>query len=108
MDPAKPSESLDPSETLFLSRLDVIERVTAFVCSRQHLSPSDVDDFSSHVRLKLIEDNYGIIRKFEGRSSFRTYLTVVIQRMFLDYRISAWGKWRPSAEARRRGPVALL
>jgi RNA polymerase sigma factor (sigma-70 family) len=92
----------------FVSQLSVIERVTSFVCSRAHLSPSDADDFGSHVKLKLIEDDYAVLRKFQGRSSLRTYLTIVIQRLFLDYRISAWGKWRPSAEAKRGGPVALL
>jgi RNA polymerase sigma factor for flagellar operon FliA len=95
-------------EALFVSQLTVIERATSFVCSRAHLSRSDADDFGSHVKLKLIEDDYAILRKFQGRSSLRTYLTIVIQRLFLDYRISAWGKWRPSAEARRGGPVALL
>src|SRR5262249_28897252 len=43
-----------------------------------------------------------------GRSSIATYLAVVVQRLFLDYRISAWGKWRPSAEAKRAGPVGVL
>jgi RNA polymerase sigma factor for flagellar operon FliA len=95
-------------EALFLSQLVVIERVISFVSSRQHLPGVDADDFSSHVKLKLIEDDYGILRKFQGRSSMRTYLTVVIQRLFLDYRISAWGKWRPSAEAARAGPIAIL
>ena len=37
----------------------------------------------------------------------RTYLTVVIHRLFLDYRIRLWGKWRPSAEAKRLGAVAI-
>jgi RNA polymerase sigma factor for flagellar operon FliA len=95
-------------EALFLSQLDVIERVISFVSSRHHLPGSEGDDFGSHVKLKLIEDDYAILKKFEGRSSLRTYLTVVIQRLFLDYRIKAWGKWRPSAEAKRSGPVAIL
>lgn len=95
-------------EALFLSQLEVIERVISFVSSRHHLPGVEADDFESHVKLKLIEDDYGILRKFEGRSSLRTYLTIVIQRLFLDYRISAWGKWRPSAEAKRAGEVAIL
>ena len=95
-------------EALFLSQLVVIERVISFVSSRHHLPGLDADDFASHVKLKLIEDDYGILRKFQGRSSIRTYLTVVIQRLFLDYRISAWGKWRPSAEAARAGAIAVL
>ena len=95
-------------EAFFLSQLAVIERVISFVSSRHHLPGLEADDFASHVKLKLIEDDYSILRKFQGRSSIRTYLTVVIQRLFLDYRISAWGKWRPSAEAARGGAIAVL
>jgi len=95
-------------EALFLSQLAVIERVISFVSSRHHLPGADADDFDAHVKLKLIEDDYAILKKFEGRSSLRTYLTVVIQRLFLDYRIAAWGKWRPSAEATRGGEIAIL
>src|ERR1019366_2147799 len=81
--------------------------VISFVSARHHLPGVEADDFASHVKLRLIEDDYAILRKFQRRSSLRTYLTVVIQRMFLDYRISAWGKWRPSAEAKRAGAVAV-
>jgi RNA polymerase sigma factor for flagellar operon FliA len=95
-------------EALFLSQLSVIERVISFVSSRHHLPGSDADDFGSHVKLKLIENDYAILKKFQGRSSLRTYLTVVIQRLFLDYRIMAWGKWRPSAAAKRSGEIAIL
>jgi DNA-directed RNA polymerase specialized sigma24 family protein len=97
-----------PGEALFLSQLAVIERVTAYVCAQHYLAAADAEDFASHVTLKIIQDNYAVMRKFEGRSSFRTYITIVIQRLFLDYRISAWGKWRPSEEARRMGAVGLL
>ena len=95
-------------EALFLSRLADIERVISFVSARHHLPGVEADDFASHVKLKLIENDYDILRRFEGRSSLRTYLTVVIQRLFLDYRTHAWGKWRPSAEATRAGAVAVL
>jgi RNA polymerase sigma factor for flagellar operon FliA len=95
-------------EALFLSQLADIERVISFVSARYHLPGVEADDFESHVKLKLIEDDYQILGRFEGRSSLRTYLTIVIQRLFLDYRTHAWGKWRPSAEATRGGAVAVL
>lgn len=98
----------ESGEALLVSHLDLVERVTAFTCARNRLSPADADDFASHVKLRLVEDDYAILRRFQGRSSLRTYLTVVIQRLFLDFRIQAWGKWRPSAEARRSGPVGVL
>ena len=91
-----------------VSYLAVAERVIRFVCATNRLSADEADDFSSHARLKLIEADYAILRKFAGRSSIRTYLTVVIQRLFLDYRTAAWGKWRPSAEAGRQGETAIL
>jgi RNA polymerase sigma factor (sigma-70 family) len=95
-------------EALFLANLDLINRVLGFVCHRHHLNPGDAEEFASHARLELIVNNYAILRKFQGRSSLKTYLSITLQRIFFDYRIAAWGKWRPSAEARRRGPVAIL
>jgi RNA polymerase sigma factor for flagellar operon FliA len=95
-------------EALFLANLPVIDSVVRQVCRRQHLSAAEADDFASEVRLHIIERNYETLRKFEGRSSLHTYLAVVVQRLFLDYRNRIWDKWRPSAEARRHGPVAVL
>jgi RNA polymerase sigma factor (sigma-70 family) len=96
------------AHSLFASHLPLIEAVVAVIARRHHLSPEDADDFGSVVKLKLLESECAVLRKFANRSSVRTYLTVVIQRMFLDHRIRAWGKWRPSAGARRAGPVAIL
>jgi len=92
---------------LFVSQLEVIDRIIHFVCRRYRLAPADVDDFNAIVKLKLIENDYALIRRFEGRSSFATFLTTVIQRLFFEYRMQQWGKWRPSAEARRMGETAI-
>jgi RNA polymerase sigma factor (sigma-70 family) len=94
-------------EQLFLSELALIERVIAWVCARRCLRGADAEDFGSTVKLRLIESDYEILGRFEGRSSLKTYLTVVIHRLYLDYQTQRFGKWRPSAEARRLGPVAL-
>lgn len=93
---------------LFVSQLPEIDRVIAWVCARHHLTRADSEDFSSQVKLKLIEDDYAVFRKFQGRSSWRTYLSIVIQRLYYDFRTHAWGKWRPSAEAKRSGETAVL
>jgi RNA polymerase sigma factor (sigma-70 family) len=95
-------------ETLFLSQLPVINDVVAQVCRRHHLSAGEAEDFAAEVRLHFIERNYEPLRKFEGRCSLRTYLTVLVQHYFYDYRNRLWGKWRPSAEARRLGGSAML
>ena len=94
-------------DTILVSELPAIERVVAFVASRHHLRSAEAADFASHVTMKLVENDYAILRKFEGRSSLRTYLTVVIQRLFLDYSVAKWGKWRPSAPAKRAGDIGI-
>jgi len=100
--------TLVKDEALFLANLPVIDAVIGHVCRRHHLTSVEADDFASEVRLHIIEKNYEPLRRFEGRSSLATYLTVVVQHLFLDYRNRLWGKWRPSAEARRQGPLAIL
>jgi RNA polymerase sigma factor for flagellar operon FliA len=94
-------------EQLFLSELPMIERVIAWVCARRCLRGAEAEDFASTVKLRLIENDYAILGQFEGRSSLKTYLTAVVNRFYLDYQVQRFGKWRPSAQARRLGPVAL-
>jgi RNA polymerase sigma factor for flagellar operon FliA len=101
-----PPDGLAP-EQFFLGHLKLIEEVIAHACRRSHLSREDGEDFAGLVHCKLIEDDYAVIRQFQGRSSPKTYLTVVISRLMLDFQNSKWGKWRPSAEAERLGPVAI-
>lgn len=94
-------------ETTYLQHLESIERIAAFVARRGHLNADETVEFVQIVRVKLFEDDYAIIRKFEGRSSFSTYLTTVILRLFHQWRVEMWGKWRPSAEAKRLGDKAI-
>lgn len=97
---------MNPEET-YLEHLRTIERIAAFVARRSHLNTDETSEFTQEVRVRLLEDNYAIIRKFEGRSSFSTYLTTVIARLFHQWRVAQWGKWRPSAEAKRLGDKAI-
>src|SRR6266571_2060133 len=94
-------------EQLFLSELALIERVIAWVCARRCLRGAEAEDFASTVKLRFIENDYEILGRFEGRSSLKTYLTAVVNHLYLDFQTQRYGKWRPSAEARRLGPVAL-
>jgi RNA polymerase sigma factor (sigma-70 family) len=93
-------------EQQFLSSLPLIERVVAGVCARRGLRGADAEDFASLVKIRLIENDYEVLARFEGRSSLRTYLTVVVNRLYVDEQIRRFGRWRPSAQARRLGPVA--
>ena len=92
---------------LYSEHAGAIESVLAYTCRAHRLSADDGDEFCSWARLRLLEDDGAILRKFQGLSSIKTFLVTVIQRLFLDWRIKEWGKWRPTTEARRLGPVAI-
>jgi len=96
------------SQDLFAANLPLIERIITIVCRRAGVFDADQEDFASQVKLWLIEDDYAVMRKYEGRSSLESYLTVVIQRMLADARTSARGRFRASTEAQRLGSWAVL
>jgi len=102
-----PTTDRQQAEQLFLDYLPTIEKLIRFVASRASLRDAEAEDFGSHVKIRLIENDYHIIRRFEGRSPFPSYLSTVVHRLLLDYRIQLWGKWHASSEARRLGPVAI-
>jgi RNA polymerase sigma factor for flagellar operon FliA len=85
----------------------MVRDVVSFICRRRRLVREEAEDFRSFVFLKLMERDYAILQKYQGRASLRTYLTVVIERLSIDYQISRWGKWRPSARAIELGPEAV-
>jgi len=74
---------------------------------RYHLSRDERDEFAGNVTVRLMDGDYAVLRRFQGRSSLSTFLRTVITRQFLDARTKAWGRWRPSAEAVRLGPTAV-
>jgi len=95
-----------PREVL-LANLPLIEQIISSICRRKGMNPDDIEEFSSVVKLRLIENDYAIIRAFKERSSFATYIAAVISRNVLDHRNREWGKWRVSAEAQRLGEIAV-
>ena len=95
-------------QRLLLDHLDLIDQIVRKTGRHRHLSAAEREDFAGFVHVRLIEDNYAILRKFQGRSSWFTYLTAVIERMGFDFCAEMWGRWRPSAMAERLGPEAVL
>jgi RNA polymerase sigma factor for flagellar operon FliA len=95
-------------QRLLLDHLDLVDQIVRTIGRRRHLSATERDDFASFVSLRLVDDNYAILRKFQNRSTLWTYLATVIERLSLDFCADKWGRWRPSAMADRLGPVAVL
>lgn len=99
--------SVENGHELLTANLAVIERAIRFAARRYRLTPEDAQDFEGIVKLKLVENDYAILAAYEQRSGFSTFIGIVVQRMALDYRVHLWGRWHPSAEAKRLGPLAV-
>ena len=94
-------------QRLLLDHLDLINQIVRTVGRRRHLSAAEREDFASFVHLRMVDDDYAILRKFQNRSTLWTYLAAVIERLSLDFCVEKWGRWRPSAMAERLGSVAV-
>ncbi|HEV7785628.1 MAG TPA: sigma-70 family RNA polymerase sigma factor, partial [Thermoanaerobaculia bacterium] len=86
---------------LIRQRLDRLSRLSG-------LPEHEAEELRAWALFKLVENDYRILASWEGRSSFSTFLTVVLVNLTRDYRIHVWGKWRPSAAALRQGSEAVL
>ena len=104
---APASTRTDDRFTPSAAELALLTRVIRQLARGHRLSPEDAEDFSQTVHLKLLERNYDVFQRFAGRSSLKTYLTVVVLRLLLDWRNSSFGKWRPTTAAIRLGDDAV-
>jgi RNA polymerase sigma factor for flagellar operon FliA len=98
-------DPLNP-EALFLEHLVWIDKVAALACSRGGVSDTEAEDFAARVKAELMADDYAVIRRFRGDSTFKTYLASVVTRRFHDATRERLGRWRSSAAAEKIGPPA--
>ena len=83
------------SHDIYIAHRDVIERALVFVCRRHRLPPVDAEDFSSTCRLHLMDDDYAVIRAYQGRSSLQQDLVTVVTHFFQDWRNARWENGAP-------------
>ena len=84
-------------QRLVLTRVLVATRETG-----QALVPSDAEDLCAEVFSQLISADYGMLRRFEGRSTISTWLSVVTRRIVL--RRLAVANREPSRPIQRLAP----
>jgi RNA polymerase sigma factor (sigma-70 family) len=95
-------------ESTYATSLELISRICRAQARRYRLGDDDAEELAAAVRLRLLADDYAVLKKYAGRGSLKAFLEVVIRRTFLDRRVAEFGKWRPSTAARRRGRIAVL
>ena len=93
---------------LLEAHFELIQRKLHHLGRCSGLPDSEAEELRSWALFKLVDDDYRILGQWEGRSTFPTFLTVVLVNLMRDYRIHVWGKWRASAASRRHGPEGIV
>ena len=106
--PPRPTSRAKRGRALLETHLDLIQRSLRHLSWHSGLPGFEAEEFRAWAICKLIDDDYRILGSWKGRSSFPTFLSVVLLNLLRDYRIHLWGKWRPSAASRRGGPTGVL
>lgn len=95
-------------EELIEQQREAIEQVVQGLSRKYFLAPPEIEEFR-RVAIRALERNsYELLRAFEGKSTWGTYLSTVLTREFFEFQNALWGEWRPSAAAARLGPAAVL
>jgi hypothetical protein len=95
-------------EQLIEDKRACIEQIIADLSRKHLLAPAETDEFRRVVQRALERHDYELLRAFDGRATWETYLNTVLTREFFVFQTALWGEWRPSAAAMRSGPVAML
>ncbi|HEX6042473.1 sigma-70 family RNA polymerase sigma factor [Longimicrobium sp.] len=98
-------DQLNP-EAILVEHLEYLGKVAFKLCRNSGIQGADAEDFVTWLKIRLIENEYAVIRKFRGESGIKTYLTTVVTRQLFAYLREQRGRWRPSAAAERLGPPA--
>ena len=79
---------------LLLASLGLIHELVALLAPRYGLEGEESEELESLVRLRLIENDYRLLRQWHPQATLETYLTEVIERQCQGWADLRWGKWR--------------
>ena len=86
---------------LFWGELGLIQGLVDDIASSAGLSQSESDYFASFAMSHLIAEDYAMLDAYRGRSTVRTYLTVVLFRLLREYQSRTPGRDTPKAPVKR-------
>jgi len=93
-------------EELFHQSLEALPLILRGLGREKRLSPEELEDLRSDIQIKLLEDDYRVLRRWNRRSSFKVYLVTVVYNIWSDLVRGEKGTVRVSAAAKRLGPPA--
>lgn len=86
---------------------DELSAAVAVVARRRRLSAEQRDDLLSYAVCRLLERNVGRGDITSIADCPGAYLRRVVDRLWIDLTNELWGRWRPSAGARRMGKTGV-
>lgn len=94
---------------LLEQHVDLIDGIIQTACRKKNIAGEQARDFRSYVYEKLLENDAKRLRDFQGdyKSSWASYLTIVITRLAIDFIKKHWGRWENSTAARLLGEAAM-
>lgn len=95
-------------EQLITQQRRHINQVVRDLSRRHFLAEAETEEFGETVIRALERNDFELLRAFDGRSTWETYLTLVVSREFFLFQGDLWGQWRPTASASRLGPAGVL
>jgi DNA-directed RNA polymerase specialized sigma24 family protein len=104
----EPVDQASRGKTLLESHFGLIQQRLQALSRHSGLPDHQTDEFLSWALFKLVENDYRILAGWEGRSSFSTYLTVVLVNLMRDYRMHVWGRQKELARIAVRLRAVLI
>lgn len=95
-------------EQLIAQQRGTIDQVVQSLSRKYFLAPAEIEEFRRVAARALERNHYELLRAFEGKSTWGTYLETVLTREFFEFQTALWGEWRPSGHANRLGAAAVL
>jgi len=93
-------------EELFHQSLEALPAILRGLGQVKRLSSEELEDLQSDILVKLLEDDYRVLRRWGSCSSLKAYLGTVVYNIWHDRVRGEKGKVRVSAAAMRLGPPA--
>jgi RNA polymerase sigma factor (sigma-70 family) len=93
-------------EELYHQSLEALPPILRNLGREKRLSPDEEEDLRSDVQVKLLEDDYRVLARWDRRASLKAYLVTVVYNLWHDRVRGEKGKIRVSTAARRLGHPA--
>ncbi len=93
--------------SLLVRHLDEVTQAISTVGRKRALSPEDRDELRSFAMEKLLEREEKVFGTLDRVICHRAYFIKVVERLWIDLTYARWGRWRPTAKARRLGETAI-